>query len=182
MPLESALHELTRELAALSQCMAELCAIAKDRPEPVAMTDAYEETMDEIQMSLAEAYAQVGPLTTPAGAQGDKAEIWQALLICQACINHVEAHLCNLQSVDRVAPLLRFGSRQGGEWPMWARLMKEGVARCLPLLQQVRQAQLVCWQEMAEHSAGGGVVVRNTAIGQQITWHAGQSPLNSLGR
>jgi hypothetical protein len=182
MPLASALHGLTRDLETLSQCMAELCAIAKDRPEPVALADAYEETMDEIQMCLLEAYAQVAPLAKPAHGHEDKAEVWQALLMCQARIDYVEARLCNLQSVDRVAPLLRFGSRQGGEWPIWARLVNEGVVRCLPPLQQVRQAQLVCWQEMAEHSAGGRVIVQNTAIGQQIRWPAGEPPLDSRDR
>jgi hypothetical protein len=121
-------------------------------------------------------------LATPDSALEDKVEVWQALLLCQSRIDHVAAQLCKLQSVDRVAPLLRFGVRQGGEWPVWAKLVKEGVTRCLPPLDQVRQAQLVCWQEMAEHRASGGVTVRNMAIGQQISWPDGHPPLGNRGR
>ncbi len=165
MPLDSALRGLACNLEALSQGVAELYAVAGDRPESIALADAYEEALDDILLLLGEAHARLLPTITPTSVCDNKAELWQALLLCQARIDQVAAQLSTLQSADRIAQLMRLGVRQGGEWPLWARLVKEGVARCLPPLHQVQQAQLLCWQEMAEHSAGSAVFVGNTAIG-----------------
>jgi hypothetical protein len=161
MPLESALRDLACKLAALSQGVAELYTVARDRPESIALADAYEQALDDILMALGEAHARLTPILSNYNANynDNKADLWPALLLCQARIDHVATQLCCLQSADRIAPLMRFGVRQGGEWPQWARLVKEGVSRCLPPLHQVQAAQLLCWQEMAEHSASGALFV-----------------------
>lgn len=162
MPLESALRHLAYTLEALSQGVTELVTVARDRPESIALADAFEEALDDILMALGEAHTRLIPAQVNANLNAnlnENVEVWQALLLCQARIDHVATQLSTLQSADRIAPLMRFGAREGGEWPSWARLVKEGVNRCLPPLHQVQQAQLLCWQELAEHSARGIVVI-----------------------
>jgi hypothetical protein len=162
MPLECALRDLACNLEALSQGVAELVTVARDRPESIALADAFEEELGDILMALGEAHTRLIPAQGSANLsanQHDNAELWQALLLCQSRIDHVATQLSTLQSADRIAPLMRFGARQGGEWPSWARLVKEGVNRCLSPLHQLQRAQLLCWHEMAEHSARSVVVI-----------------------
>jgi hypothetical protein len=167
MPIESTLHTLCTQLEQMTAALAELrITVVKDPPEPLALIDGFEQAIDDVQTGLQEAWKRLVRVARSDRPHDHLAEAGRALLFCQQRLDHAEAQLCALNSMDQLAPLLRFGRKQGGEWPDWARIVKEGIGRCTRQLQPVRAAQFTAWQEMVERGATNVLTVNTRAVGQ----------------
>jgi hypothetical protein len=172
MTLDLACKQLNVHLQALREELVGLrTTIREDRPlgGDTVLVDVFGDASDDMLGWLAEALGAARDGGQALENQLDLNRAWQALTTCQEQFSQLEYRLFDLVSYDRLAPLMRFGRQQGGEWRAWTRSVKAALDRCQSALYHVNQALVRCWQEIAERAGLTSVSVRTTNIGQQIT-------------
>jgi hypothetical protein len=167
MTLKSAFRNLSQNLESLGdELLALRLTIREDSPliSDSALVDIFGDAVDDMFGWLSEAEAAVKSLDK----QSDLSATWQTLTIAHERFSWMQAQFHDLASYDRLAPLIRFGKEQGGEWQVWANSVKHGLDQGRDALSEVDEALFQCWQEIAERAGMTSVSVRTTNVGQQI--------------
>jgi hypothetical protein len=94
----------------------------------------------------------------------------RALTACQHHVHRV-AHFFSfeLACYDRIDDLSSVGRERGREWLNWVSVVRQALEQSCGLIEDVRSAAFLCWQELAERIGDAAVSIQNTSIGQQIS-------------
>lgn len=172
MTLETASKELGAQLQTLREEIIGLrTTIREDQPmeDDTVLVDMFGDAADDMMGWLEEAMATARDGQQAAERQLDLDRAWRALTTCQQQFSQIEYRLFDLLSYDRLAPLMRFGRQQGGEWQAWTSSVKAALDHCQSPIYDVSEALFRCWQEIGERAGLTSVSVQATNIGQQIT-------------
>jgi hypothetical protein len=91
----------------------------------------------------------------------------RALVRCQKRFHHFAGHFASeLGSCDRIDDLRTVGRERGQAWANWVSVVSQALEQCRALLEEVRNALFLCWQELTERMSVAAVSVQTTAIGQ----------------
>jgi hypothetical protein len=91
----------------------------------------------------------------------------RALIRCQKQFHRFAAHYASeLGSCDRIDDLKCVGRERGQAWANWVKVVTVALEQCREIVEEVRNALFLCWQELTERLGTATVSVRNTSIGQ----------------
>jgi hypothetical protein len=175
--LESTFRELFSELKKLRDTLVALrLTVGEDKPRrgEAALVDHLEDTILDLMGLLDEALkaaraAQKG-VDHPLNLDGAR----RALTICQERFHRIGHEFsANVVSYEKLKDLASLGVR-GGEWPLWANSVKQGIEQCRQPLDRAGEALAACWQEIAERVGMTSVSVQATNIGQKIVADAAE--------
>jgi hypothetical protein len=94
----------------------------------------------------------------------------RGLTLCHERQNRIARRfISDVDTYERIDQLLRFGKERRGEWTPWSEGVAQTVARCRVPVLDTSEALLAAWQELAERLGAGGVTVKATNIGQNIS-------------
>lgn len=178
MALEKTFRELTRQLHMLRDRLDELrVTVVEDRPtkNDAALVDDLEYAVVDVLGWLHEALENSVKAERAVTHPVDLEQARQSLSCCQELFHRVDqAFSANLVSYQRLKDLAGFAGGRKGEWPAWARSVKQGIEQCPAPLESARKALAECWQEIAEKAGTASISVRTTNVGQKIggrSWH-----------
>jgi len=168
--LEAQLHRLAETLTGLHT------TVVEDRPrrEPAApedtpaLVDILGDGAENLIGYTMEAISAAHDSRT-AALHGDMDGMRRALAACHERGDAVAQHLfAELVTYERIADLARVGRTRGGEWRAWARSVKQALDDCRQPLFDLQQAQLQCWQELAERSSRQSISIQTTGISHPV--------------
>jgi hypothetical protein len=172
MTLEAAFGDLRLQLQKLREVLVGLrITVVEDRPleDEAMLVDDFGDMVTDLLAWLEKASTAAGEGRQALSPPMNMDRARRALAVCHEWFNRTAHRLSSdLMSYERIAELAHLIER-GGEWPIWARSVKEGLDRCQQPLYDVNQALFRCWQEIAERAGMTSVAVQTTSIGQQIT-------------
>ena len=94
----------------------------------------------------------------------------RALIRCQKRFHRFAGHFAaELGSCDRIDDVRSVDKERGQAWLSWATVVTGALAQCRELMEEVRNALFLCWQELTERMSVTSVSVRTTNIGQQFS-------------
>jgi hypothetical protein len=94
----------------------------------------------------------------------------RALIRCQEQFHRfVTQFYSDVTSYERLDDLVSVARDRNQQWSTWVDVVRQGIEHCRVPLDEVRDAQFLCWQELVERVSTASVSVHNTTIGQQIT-------------
>jgi hypothetical protein len=169
MALEREFRELCQRLGAMRTAMGDLSVCVRvDRPtgSDVAFVETLADRTEDVSALVGEAAdsAAIAYETSKHPPDADSARL--ALGLCQDRFNAVARRFASeLAAYEVVTDLARAAQERGGEWPGWVTSVREGLARCQALVDEVNQALLACWEDLAERAAHGSIHVQSTSIG-----------------
>ena len=171
MTLERSFQNLIGHLQQVQEVVGNLrITIVEDRPRPadIALVDPFDDGVEDMCGWLAESLAALTDSRFAAVRYNDIPWAGRVLAGCQGQINQLEIRYCDLVSHNRLTPLLQEGQTRGGEWPAWTASVQAALHDCQPPLVDVKQALLLCWQDIAERASLSTIAVQNTAVGRQV--------------
>jgi hypothetical protein len=181
--LEATFRELFRELKKLQDTLVALrLTVVEDKPRKgdAALVDQLEDTILDVMGLLDEGLKAARAAERAVGHPLDMDGARRALETCQNRFHRIEQQFsADLVSYEKLKDLASLGVR-GGEWPLWANSVKQGIEQCRQPLDGASKALAACWQEIAERVGMTSVSVRTTNIGQKIVAEA--SELKELAR
>jgi hypothetical protein len=168
MALETAFGNLNTQLYTLQEALVSLRTTSREDKPPAddaVLVDLFSDAADDLlgwlegaQQAASEAHQAV---TQPVNL----ARAWRGLMICQEHYNRVNQHyVTELACYERLAELLRFGRRRGGEWQAWANSVRAALGDCQQPLFDINQALFACWQEVGERVGMRSIVVQANHI------------------
>jgi hypothetical protein len=169
MALEREFRELCQRLDAMRTAMEDLSVCVRvDRPSgsDVAFLDTLADRTEDLSALLGEAAdsAAIGHQASKHPLDPDRARL--ALGLCQDRFNALARRFASeLATYDIVTDLAGAADERGGEWPGWVASVREELRRCQTLIDDVNQALLACWEDVAERAARGSIHVQSTSIG-----------------
>ncbi|MCB0208585.1 MAG: hypothetical protein KDJ52_04630 [Anaerolineae bacterium] len=171
MTLETAFKTLNTCLLNLREEMRSLrTTIREDKPsDSIIFEDTFGDAVDDLLGRLETGLLAAGEGQQAVALHIDLDSARRDLAVCQDQFNQLIYHFFDLLSYDGLAPLLRFGRQQKGEWGAWTNSIKTGLERCQTPIYEVNQALFLCWQTVVERTGSASVSVRTTNIGQHIT-------------
>lgn len=160
-------------------CVCELVSelrmtVVEDRPlrDVVKLVDHVGDTVEDLLGSAEEMREAAAEAQRAVEHPMDAERARRALTACHTKFNHCAVRLfsdlANYETVDEVISL---GRARGGEWQVWADLVKETLKQCQQALFAANEALLECWQAVAERAGMQSVTVQSTNVGnvgQQI--------------
>jgi hypothetical protein len=173
MGLEANFASLNTQEQHLKDALQALClTVREDLPAggEAALADDFGDTAEDLLGWLQEALTactlgERAAASSPPDLDGAR----RALVTCQDRHNHIARRFASeLTSYDRLRLLARLGRDRGGEWRPWATSVRTALDRCRGPLDDIGQTLFACWRALTEQTAGGGVNVQATNIGQQI--------------
>jgi hypothetical protein len=171
--LEQTFAELQRHLRTLQEALEALgTTVDEDKPtrDDVVVASRLSDDLLGVRGLLEEAVGAADDacraITYP--LDGDRAR--RALTACQQHF-HLFAHSFSfeLACYDRIDDLSCVGRERGQEWLNWVSVVKQALEQSCGLVEEVRSAAFLCWQELAERIANTTVSIQNTSIGQHIS-------------
>jgi hypothetical protein len=173
MTLEAVFRELCTNLHHLHERLIGLrMTVVEDKPcgGDIVLVDVFGDAAEDMLGWLEEALANADEGRRAAGHPVDLERARRALATCQERFNRLHQRLSSdLICYERIAELMRFGRKRGGEWQAWATSVKQALDRCQPPLYALSQTLFACWQEIAERVGMTAVSVQATNIGHQLT-------------
>lgn len=178
MTIERSLNELIGDLdRSRDELVALGITVREDRPrqDDVALADLLADTIEEMAGWLQEGIEAAARARQNGGESPNLNRVWRSLSHCQQRLVFVRQTCDELRSPFRINTLTRIGHDRGGEWQAWVELVLSGLETLNAAIQSVDQSILLCWQEVGDRSAAGGVSVQNiqtTAIdsgGERVT-------------
>jgi hypothetical protein len=148
--------------------------VVEDRPlkDVVKLVDHVGDTVEDLLGGAEEMREAAAEAQRAVEHPMDAEQARRALADCHMKFNDCAARffsdLANYETVDEVISL---GRARGGEWQVWANLVKETLKQCQQTLFAVNEALLECWQAVAERAGMQSVTVQATNVGgvsQQI--------------
>jgi hypothetical protein len=142
--------------------------VVEDRPlkDVVKLIDHVGDTVEDLLCSAEEMREAASEAQSAVKHPIDAEQTRRALTACHTKFNHCAicffSDLANYETVDEVISL---GRARGGEWQVWANLVKETLKQCQQTLFAVNEALLECWQALAERAGMQSVTVQNTNVG-----------------
>lgn len=169
MALEREFRELGRRLDEMRTAMSDLSVCVRvDRPKrgDVVLVDTLGDRTDDLDALLGEASGSASTGHRAAAHPVDLDNARLALALCHDRFNAVALRFgSELAAYDVLSDLDRAGQERGGEWPGWVASVREGLARCQSLIDEVNRALLSCWEDLAEHAARGSIYLQSTSVG-----------------
>ena len=166
--LEREFRELCRRLEDMSSLVGDLSVcIRVDRPArgDVVLVDTLGDRVDDLRALLAEASGSAAAGYREAVHPIDAGGARLALALCQERFNAVAQKFASeLAAYEVVSDLARAGHERGGEWPGWVSSVRDALAQCQPLINEVNRALLACWEDLAERADTGPHYVQSTTI------------------
>jgi hypothetical protein len=170
MTIEQAFRDLLCQLRELQEALDALDKTAEeDKParDDVAVASILSDAVLAGRGFLEEAWQAAeeahGAVTETCDA--DRAR--RALIRCQKGFHRFAGHFAaELGSCDRIDDVRSVGKERGQAWLSWATVVTGALAQCRELMEEVRNALFLCWQELTERLGTAYVSVRNTSIGQ----------------
>jgi hypothetical protein len=181
MALEGTFRELTIALHKLHDALNAVQVTLGDKPldRGAAVADGLENAVLDVMGALHDARKSALEAQRAVAAPMDLDRARRALTLCQEHFHAIEQQFASeLVSYEKLAELARVGRARGREWGAWANSTKEGIEECRAPLDQLSQALITCWQELAERLGTTNISVHTTSIGQQI--RAAKSELGEL--
>ena len=173
MPLEQSFAELQRHLRTLQEALEALgTTVDEDKPtrDDVVVASRLSDDLLAVRGLLEEALgaADVACRAVAYPLDGERAR--RALTASQQHF-HRFAHSFSfeLACYDRMDDLGSVGRERGQEWLNWVGVVKQALEQSCELVEEVRSAVFLCWQELAERIANTTASIQNTSIGQQIS-------------
>jgi len=183
MPIERTFLGLSTELRRLQDTLLALrLTVVEDKPVKgeAALVDQLEDSILD-QMGLLEEGLKAAQAAQKAASHpADLGRARLALTTCQERFHGMEQQFStDLISYEKLRDLASLGAR-GGEWPLWAKSVKDGLEQCRGPLERSSKALAACWQEIAERVGMTSISVQTTNIGQKIVAEA--TELKDLAR
>src|SRR5215469_12499422 len=136
----------------------------------VALVDQFGDAVDDSLGWLDESLAAAAEAQRAVEPPVDIDRARHALTICQEQFHRVEGRFASdLISYEKLRDLTSFGRSRRGEWVGWVKSVRIGLEECRQPMDDISQALLACWQEIAERAAITSISVQTTNVGQQIT-------------
>jgi hypothetical protein len=171
--LEKSFGELSARLQRLRDRLRELrVTVVEDRParQEAVVVDTLEYAIEDLLGWVEELLQHAAVCRNAVGHPIDFGQARTSLSTCQNLFSRMQQTFSGeLNSYERLKDLTTFGQERRGEWKSWVASVRLGIDQCSQPLSEAGQALADCWQEIAEHSGGVSVSVRNTSIGQRIT-------------
>jgi hypothetical protein len=171
--LERTFADLQRHLRILQEALEALgTTVDEDKPtrDDVVVASRLSDDLLAIRGLLEEALGAADDAcrATIYPLDGERAR--RALTTCQQHF-HRFAHSFSfeLACYDRMDDLSTVGRERGQEWLHWVSVVKQALGQSCELVEEVRSAVFLCWQELAERIANTTVSIQNTSIGHQIS-------------
>ena len=173
MALEQTFAELQRHLRTLQEALEALgTTVDEDKPtrDDVVVASRLSDDLLAVRGLLEEALGAADDACRATAYPLDGERARRALTACQQHF-HRFAHSFSfeLASYDRIDDLGSIGRERGQEWLNWVGVVKQALEQSCELVEEVRSAVFLCWQELAERIANTTVSLQNTSIGQQIS-------------
>jgi hypothetical protein len=173
VPLEQSFAELQRHLRTLQEALEALgTTVDEDKPtrDDVVVASRLSDDLLAVRGLLEEALSAADDACRAIAYPLDGDRTRRALTACQQHF-HRFAHSFSfeLARYDRMDDLSTVGRERGQEWLHWVSVVKQALEQSCELVEEVRSAVFVCWQELAERIANAAVSIQNTSIGQQIS-------------
>lgn len=169
MTLEAVFRELPEKLMDLQSSLKYLEVFIGDKPHAHKLADDLSETVTDLWSRIDEAIEVAHETQAALQPPTDLARVRLALVICQEQFNIVSRKFTTeLRSEQQMRELARLSRRLKGEWPGWARSVKQTLEQCQVGFHDVNEALSRCWQEIAERVGMTSVSMQTTNIGQQI--------------
>jgi hypothetical protein len=172
MALEKIFGELPDSIRKLRDSMLGLqLTIREDLPleGSVVLVDQFGDAVDDSLGWLEDSLAAAVEAQKYAKPPFDIDRARRALANCQEQFHRMEQRFgSDLISYEKLKDLTGFGRSRRGEWPGWVKSVRKGLDECRRPIENVSEALLACWQEIAEHAGVTSVSVQATNIGQQI--------------
>jgi hypothetical protein len=170
MALEETFRELSVKLNELGGALKDLEVFIGDKPHQHKFAEDLAEEVTDLWSRIDQALEAAQAAQTGVQYPPDLGYARQGLALCQEQVNIVARKFSTeLRSDKQLTELTRLGRRLGGEWPGWAKSVKQALDQCQAPLYDVNEALAHCWQEIAERVGMNSVSVQATNIGQQIT-------------
>jgi hypothetical protein len=170
---ENTFREMRHHLGILQEALEALSTTAdEDRPtrDDVVVAWSLSDAVLAARGLLEEAQGAADEACRAVAYPLDTDRARRALTACQERLHHFAHHFTfELASYDRLDDLRSVGEERGAAWLKWVGVVRQALEQCQVQVEGVRNALFSCWQELAERIVAGGVSVRNTTIGQQIT-------------
>ena len=171
MSLRKTFEELCDRLDDLFRAVDRLQKEARDKPagDDVALAQILDRQADDLHGWLAEAS---GAAAAALQAVGPPVDLERARLSLLAAQEHCSARFAetvsDVLSYDRLDEVRGVPLERGDKWRDWSEDVTEALGACRERLDALTQAFFLCWQELSERVALGGVSVQATNIGQQV--------------
>lgn len=177
MPIERTFRDLSTQLRRLHDTLLALrLTVVEDRPlnGDAALVDQLEDSILDQMGLLDEGLKAAQAALKAVGHPTDLGQARLALSNCQERFHGIEQQFsADLVSYEKLKDLVSLGGR-GGEWPLWANSVKQGIEQCRQPLDGASKALAACWQEIAERVGMTSISVQTTYIGQKIVTEASE--------
>jgi hypothetical protein len=171
MPIERTFRDLWTQFRRLQDTLLALrLTVVEDRPVKgdVALVDQLEDSILDQMGLLDEGLKAAQAALKAVGHPTDLGQARLAVTTCQERFHGIEQQFsADLVSYEKLKDLVSLGVR-GGEWPLWAKSVKDGLEQCREPLDDASKALAACWQEIAERVGTTSISVQATNIGQKI--------------
>jgi hypothetical protein len=173
MAMEQAFGELRYHLLTLQEALEALgTTVDEDRPtrDDVVVASRLSDDLLAARGLLEDVVAAADDARQAVAypLDGDRAR--RALTSCQQQFQRfAHSFSFELACYDRMIDLSTVGRERGQEWLHWVSVVKQALEQSCGLIEEVRSAVFLCWQELAERIANTAVSIQNTSIGQQFS-------------
>ena len=169
MALEAAFRTLNTDLYSLRESLIALRTTSReDKPlqDDAVLVDVFADAADDLLGWLEGALQAAAEAQQSVAHPVDLNRAWRALATCQERFQYISQRFASdLVCYERIAELIRFGRRRGGEWQAWAASVRAALNDCQQPLFDIGQAFFGCWQEMGERLGMNSIAIQTTSIG-----------------
>lgn len=175
MGVELAFHELTTTLQRLRHALTEMGTVIDDEPPrgkaprphlAPQLSDAVQDVLGWVHEAATVAEQGWTSLKT----QPDLHLARRTLIASQETLQKItDRWHTEVASDERRGKLRDLLTVRRGEWKLWAQAVHESYPIVEQRLAGVQQAQLRCWQELAERAGQTNVTIHNTNIGKHVS-------------
>jgi hypothetical protein len=173
MALEASFRALDDRLKGVREAFTNLrVAVVEDGPQRGApmLLDQMGDAATDLLGWLEEAAEAAAEGLRQAGRPRDLEAAQAALLACHERLHQTgQRFAADFLSCERVAEIHDLGRERGRAWKLWSESVEKSLDHCQAGLLGSGGAVLECWKEISELAGAGGVSLRATSIGQQIT-------------
>ena len=152
--MEKTFRELSESASKLRDQLMELrLTVVEDKPRSPGgpVVDKLEYAVEELLGWLLELAAAALEAERAVRGPANLDQARRALANSQERYQRMQrCFLASLASYEQLKELDRFSAMRRGEWPAWAKTVKQGIDQCRGPLEEVGRAQAECWQELTE--------------------------------
>jgi hypothetical protein len=153
MTMEDAFTRLPAEFHRLGESLAAArITIVEDHPlaDDSVLVDVFRDPVEDLIGRTGETLNLALEARQAIESGMDADQIRRLLIACHHKHNEIsDLYHSELAPYARMASLVSFGRRRGGEWLHWSRCVRDDLERCRPVIDAIDRALLECWQELS---------------------------------